>query len=282
MSRSAFVTVRWSNTKLPLSEPATRRSEGSQWRRSASARISSSGSSRASGGTHAGTHSQSASKWQSSVSVSRRAGPPQLGQVVLTNSSSSASGLPVPVGRMSSGSSTGSCSRGTGTVPQLLAVDDRDRRAPRALARDRRSPRPCSAPPDALAAAAPARRRRSALGAPSVAAVARAARARRRRSPRRCGPRAGMPSTTVAPKRASTSGEISTGSGSPPSGAGSVRPVSISGIVSASRELRSQPPERSCSSCSRDAGSLRPALGLGVPRGDQHEARLARAPRRAA
>ncbi len=31
----------------------------------------------------------------------------------------------------------------------------------------------------------------------------------------------------------------------------STRPVSITGIVSASRELRSQPPERSCSSCSR-------------------------------
>ena len=45
--------------------------------------------------------------------------PPHAGQVVFTNSSRSASGLPVPVGRRSSGSTTGSCSRGTGTVPQL-------------------------------------------------------------------------------------------------------------------------------------------------------------------
>ncbi len=134
MSRSALVTIRWSKTKLPLSEPATRRSEGSHWRRSASARISSSDSSRASGGTHAGIHSQSASKWQSSVSVSRRAGPPQRGQVVWTNSSSSASGLPAPVGLMSSGSSTGSCFSRQGNGAALLAVDDRDRRAPRALA----------------------------------------------------------------------------------------------------------------------------------------------------
>ena len=36
-----------------------------------------------SGGTQTGTHSHSASKWQSSVSVSRRAGPPHSGQVVL-------------------------------------------------------------------------------------------------------------------------------------------------------------------------------------------------------
>ena len=117
MSRSAFVTMRWSNTKLPLSEPATTRSDGSQWRRSASARISSSVSSRDSGGTHTGSHSHSASKWQSSVSVSRSAGPPHSGHVVFTNSSSSASGLPAPVGVMSSGSSTGSCSLGIGTAP---------------------------------------------------------------------------------------------------------------------------------------------------------------------
>ena len=83
MSRSAFVVMRWSNMKLPLSEPATRRSEGSHARRSASSRISSSGRSRSCAGTHAGTHSQSASKWQSSVSVSRRASPPQVGQVAL-------------------------------------------------------------------------------------------------------------------------------------------------------------------------------------------------------
>ena len=118
MSRSAFVTIRWSKTKLPLSEPATTRSLGSHARRSSSARISSSVRSRSSGGTHTGTQSQSASKWQSSVSVSRRAGPPQLGQVVFTKSSRSASGLPAPVGLRSAGRITGSCSAGTGTTPQ--------------------------------------------------------------------------------------------------------------------------------------------------------------------
>ena len=118
MSRSALVTNRWSKTKLPESDPATTRSDGSQVRRSGSARISSTVSSRASGGTVAGIHSHSASKWLSSVSVSRRPGPPQLGHVVSTKPGSSASGLPVPLGRTSSGSSTGSCSRGTGTVSQ--------------------------------------------------------------------------------------------------------------------------------------------------------------------
>ncbi len=52
------------------------------------------------------------------VSVSRRAGPSHSGQVVCTNSSESSSG-DWPVGRNSTsyGSSTGSWSSGTGTVP---------------------------------------------------------------------------------------------------------------------------------------------------------------------
>ena len=45
-----------------------------------------------------------------------------------------------------------------------------------------------------------------------------------------------------------------TGSASP-AGPGIVRPVSITGTVSASRELRSQPPVRSVSSCARTSGS---------------------------
>ena len=54
----------------------------------------------------------------SKVSVSRRAGLPQRGQSVRTNSSHSASGLAPPVGVRSSGSTTGSSSSGTGTAPQ--------------------------------------------------------------------------------------------------------------------------------------------------------------------
>ena len=55
------------------------------------------------------------------VLVSRRAGAPQTGQGVFTHSSTLASGdSPVPVGSyfFTSGSSRGSCSSGTGTVPQ--------------------------------------------------------------------------------------------------------------------------------------------------------------------
>ena len=53
------------------------------------------------------------------VSVSRFAGPPQLGQSTLTQSSAAASGER-PFGRNSStsGSTTGSWSSGTGTRPQ--------------------------------------------------------------------------------------------------------------------------------------------------------------------
>ena len=55
----------------------------------------------------------------SMVSVSRRAAAPHCGQVVRQNASERASGES-PVGRNSTsyGSSTGSCSSGTGTMPQ--------------------------------------------------------------------------------------------------------------------------------------------------------------------
>ena len=115
MSRSALVTTRWSKTKPPLSPPATRRSAGSHCFRSGCSNIS---SARSSGGTAAGTQSQSASKWQSRVSVSRLAGSPQLGQATSTKSGRSPSGLPSPVGAMSRGSTTGRSASGTGTGPQ--------------------------------------------------------------------------------------------------------------------------------------------------------------------
>ena len=52
------------------------------------------------------------------VSVSRRAGLAQIGQVVFTNSGTLASGgSPVPVMMAWSGSFTGSWSSGTGTAP---------------------------------------------------------------------------------------------------------------------------------------------------------------------
>ncbi len=56
----------------------------------------------------------------SMVSVSRTAGPPQVGQVVLRKPSCRRSG-DSPVGRnsTSSGASTGSWSSGTGTMPSV-------------------------------------------------------------------------------------------------------------------------------------------------------------------
>ena len=71
------------------------------------------------------------------VSVSRRAGPPHLGQVVLTNSGTRPSGEPPGwVISTFSGSSTGQLISGTGTRPHCFAVDHGDRRAPVALAAD--------------------------------------------------------------------------------------------------------------------------------------------------
>ncbi len=54
----------------------------------------------------------------SMVSASRRAGPPHCGQVVFMKVGLVVSGdSPAPVNCTSSGSSTGSCSSGTGTMP---------------------------------------------------------------------------------------------------------------------------------------------------------------------
>ena len=54
----------------------------------------------------------------SKVSVSRRASAPHFGQAVSTNSGRRARGEPPPSMSTSSGSSTGSRSSGTGTMPQ--------------------------------------------------------------------------------------------------------------------------------------------------------------------
>ena len=71
------------------------------------------------------------------VSVSRRAGPPHVGHVTLTNSGTCASGeSPRPVNCVTIGSSHGQLVVGHRDDAVLLAVDHRDRRAPVALARD--------------------------------------------------------------------------------------------------------------------------------------------------
>ena len=52
------------------------------------------------------------------VSVSRRAARPQLGQATFRKDSHLFSGLPLPSGTRSSGSTTGRSRSGTGTTPQ--------------------------------------------------------------------------------------------------------------------------------------------------------------------
>ena len=284
MSRSALVTMRWSNTKLPLSEPATTRSQGSQCaqvlqredllQRLARARP---------GHAHGHPQPERVEVAVERVGLAARPGPPQLGQVVSTNSSRSASGLPVPVGRdVERQQHRQLLARARARRRSRLAVDDRDRRSPRALAGDREvvgaiaHRRARSAPPVGRAASVRGARPRSAARSPlAPSPAARSATRRRqqgaRRSARRCGRARESPSTAVAPKRPSTTGEISTGSGSPPAARAGVRPVSISGIASASRELRSRPPERSSSRRSRTRGSP-PSVDVGVLGRDQHEA----------
>ena len=59
----------------------------------------------------------------SMVSVSRTAGPPQRGQVVWTHSVAPGRGVPPPSRTFTSmGSSTGSWSSGTGTMPHFSQV----------------------------------------------------------------------------------------------------------------------------------------------------------------
>ena len=209
MSRSALVTTRWSKTKPPLSPPATRRSAGSHLRRSGWVNIC---SARSSGGTAAGTQSQSASKWQSRVSVSRLAGSPQRGHSTSTKSGRSASGLPSPVGgdvarqdhrqvglagpapgrSSGSGRSGSACPRSAG---------GRSRSRWRGSASPRARPRPAPRRPSALLGGGPGPATRSTAGGDRRASASSTA---------------GMPSAAVGPKRASTSGETKTGSSLPP------------------------------------------------------------------
>jgi len=71
------------------------------------------------------------------VSVSLLAGPPHLGHVVLTNSGTLAKGEPPsPVKGTSSGRSDGKVGFWHWHNTASLAIDDRDRRTPVALAGD--------------------------------------------------------------------------------------------------------------------------------------------------
>ena len=70
------------------------------------------------------------------VSLSRRAGPPHFGQVVLMNAGSRASGEPSPVIGTPGGNRTGSCSSGTATSPHASQYTIGNRRSPIALTRD--------------------------------------------------------------------------------------------------------------------------------------------------
>ena len=277
MSRSALVTIRWSNTKLPLSEPATSRSEGSHWRRSSSAKISSQRAlALARGGTHAGIHSQSASKWQSSVSVSRRAGPPQLGQVVCTKSSRSASGLPVPVGLRSSGQQHRQLLLGHGHGAALLAVDDRDRRAPGALAGDREVVGAVAhrrATAGRRRSAAPLRR--PSLGVVHLAAQPLARSARRCGRARGCRARRSRRSARRPRARSAPAGLAGRGGGQRTAG---VDQRDLLGVA----RVALQAAGAQLLELLEHAGIGDPALDLGVLGRDRDEARLRRARRRGA
>ena len=226
--------MRWSKTKLPLSEPATTRSDGSQWRRSAEREDLLERAPRATPAARTtGTHSHSASKWQSSVSVSRSAGPPHRGHSSCTNSVELRQRVARARRRDVQRQQHRQLLPGTGTAPQRLAVDDRDRRAPRALARDREVV--------GLVAHRRPRRRLAAGAVPSLARDARRSPTRRPSARCRAAPEplrdhlvgavllghpehGGRAETPVdQPARCST------GRRGPPARAGSVRPVSTSG-----------------------------------------------------
>ena len=216
------------------------------------------------GGTAAGTQSQSASKWQSRVSVSRLAGSPQRGHATSTKSGRSASGLPSPVGSMSRGRTTGRSSLGHRHRRRSSRSGRSGSACPRSAGGRSRSRRRGSASPRGRLRPAP----RRAVRRRASAATPRHARGDRRvglvdggDAERRGRPEAGVDERRdedrqLARRRAPVS----------------EAPVSTTGTAAASRALRSQPPERSSSSCSRTSASPTQALDLGVARREQDEA----------
>ena len=88
-------------------------------------------------GAESGNCCDAASKWQSSVSVSRRAGSPHDGHSHSMKSGRSSSALPSAVTVEVVGQAHRELVARHRHRPAGVAVDDRDRRAPGALARDR-------------------------------------------------------------------------------------------------------------------------------------------------
>ncbi len=148
--------------------------------------------------------------------------------------------------------------------PALLAVQHRDRRAPVALARDR----------EVIGAVAGRLARLQAGG--RAAAERLAGRARHPRRDRLVGlidagdaERGGGAVAGVDDRRDEERQRCR------PPATSTEAPVSITGTAEASRALRSQPPERSSSSCSATAGSAAQRSSVGMARREQHEAGLA-------
>ncbi len=271
MSRSALVTMRWSNTKLPLSEPATTRSQGSQWRRSGSAKISSSVSPRASAWNADGdpqpervevavqrvglTACRAAAAW-----TGRLHELPRLGERVAGARR-----------RYVERQEHGELLPGHSHRAAVRAVDDRNGRSPRALARDREvigpiALRGTSRREDRRGGRGGLRRRRAAYAC-SRLRVSRSAIMPSVRSS------SGMPSTAVAPKRPSTTGEMSTGSRPSPEGA----PTRVAGVDQGDRVgVARAALEPTRAQLLQALAHLRvggPDVDVGVLGGDQHEAR---------
>ncbi len=177
----------------------------------------------------------------------------------------SASGLPSPVGSTSRGSTHRQILDRHRHHAALLAMHNRDRRAPVALARDREVVGAVARRRPRLRARRPSRRRAASPAARGIrAAIASSASST-----------AGMPSAAVGPKRASTSGETKIGSCRPrrarDRGAG-VDHRHGSGVASAALPAtRAQLVE-----LLGDRGVGCPALDLRVTRREQHEAGLGR------
>ena len=185
------------------------------------------GSSRASSRTHAGIHSHSASKWQSSVSVSRRAGPPHPGQVRLDELRQLGQRIAGAGGVDVRGQHHRKLLARHRHDPAALAVDDRDRRAPRALPRDREVGRPVAdgraslrrraAPRVHVAVVGPSRDRALATGVAGIAPARELLGEVDAQTPRDDLVGAvvrGNAEDRGRPKRESTSGDTSTGSSS--------------------------------------------------------------------
>ena len=280
MSRSAFVTIRWSKTKLPLSDPATTRSEGSQWRRSGEredllerllARLR----------RHARGHPQ---PQRVEVAVER------VG-LALGRAAAQRAGAFDELSQL--GQRVAGAGRRDVERQQhrqlllrqrhravLLAVDDRDRRAPRALARDR----------EVLGLVADGRARLRTRGrlvagfeAGTPSRASRRERRCARRAPRRCGRPRGCRtrrSRRSGRRRRVRSARVAAPDRRAPALCAECRSA---GSRAASRELRSQAARAQLLQPLAHLGLDGPGVDLAGACGrDQHEARLRELARHAA